>query len=106
MPVLPTTPTTAAYSHTAVQAADASRSRAIEIRKESERAKPIRRGDDELVIGATNVEADGSVRRLKGNGDEETHEDRQERGAYIPDDKQSGKNKKSPTSKPRIDVKG
>jgi hypothetical protein len=98
MPILPTNPVTSAGAAQAgLPGAEASRARAAERKREAERPR-IKRGEDEVIVSATNVELDDPVRSLKGNSDEETREDRQEHPAYS-------EGKDAPP-RPRIDLKG
>ena len=99
MPILPTNPVTSAGAAQAgLPGADVSRARAAERKREEDRAR-IKRGEDEVIVGATNVELDDPVRSLKGNSEEETREDRQEHPTYS-----DGKDARAP--RPRIDLKG
>jgi len=99
MPILPTNPVTSAgAAQAALPGADAARARAAERKREAERTRP-RRGEDEVIVSATNVELDDPVRSLKGNSDEETREDRQEHPTYSDA-------KDQPKPRPRIDLKG
>ncbi len=98
MPILPTNPVTSAGAAQAgLPGADSSRARAAERKRESERSR-IKRGEDEVMVSATNVELDDPVRSAKGNSEEETREDRQEHPAYS--DPKNGK------PRPHIDLKG
>lgn len=99
MPILPTNPVTSAGAAQAgLPGADVSRARAAERKREADRTR-IKRGEDEVIVSATNVELDDPVRSLKGNSEEETREDRQEHPTYS-----DGKDKPAP--RPRIDLKG
>ncbi len=99
MPILPTNPVTSAGAAQAgLPGADASRARSAERKREAERPR-IKRGEDEIIVSATNVELDDPVRSAKGNSEEETREDRHEHPTYS-----DGKDQ--PRPRPRIDLKG
>lgn len=58
------------------------------------------RGEDELDLSIENTMTAGAVRSLKGNGDEETHDDREQQDHYQP------QHAAELNTKPRLDVKG
>jgi hypothetical protein len=59
------------------------------------------RDQDELIVGAREVESDEALRSLKSNDQEESAEDHQEHPAYTP----KGKLKR-PGDGPRLDIAG
>ena len=74
--------------------------------RDIERAKPpvrkskaeqLRRGEDEVELNQT--QSDEALRNLKGNGDQETADDRDRQDRYRPDGKR-------PEERPRLDVQG
>ena len=73
-----------AQSVAGVQQAAATRLRATEKEKESERARDKARKTDEVELSVDQVQHAEAVRNLKKNADEEAHEDREERVAYQP----------------------
>lgn len=60
------------------------------------------RGKDELVVSPDSVEAIESARNLKGNADEESHQDRREHSAYTP----GGRRNADAQAQRRLDVNG
>ncbi len=85
-----------AQSVAGVQQAAATRLRANEKEKESERARDKARQGDQVELSVDQVELAEAVRNLKKNADEETHEDREERVLYRPKGK----------GRPRVDLEG
>jgi hypothetical protein len=58
------------------------------------------RGEDELDLSVENTMTAGAVRNLKGNGDEETHDDRQQQDHYQAPHAEDAK------PRPRLDIQG
>lgn len=52
-------------------------------RAETTRSRARRPDKDEVIVGASAVDAPEAVRSLKGNDQEETREDREEHAAYT-----------------------
>lgn len=58
------------------------------------------RAEDELDLSVENTMTAGAIRNLKGNADEETHDDREQQDHYLPQHAQDN------PAKPRLDVEG
>ena len=67
-----------------VQQAAAQRLRASEKERQSERTRERARRQDEVELSVDQVELAEAVRNLKGNEEEEAHEDRQQRAQPGP----------------------
>ncbi|CAG1005324.1 hypothetical protein PHYC_03219 [Phycisphaerales bacterium] len=69
-------------------------------RKEPAKGPGRRPSSDELIVSADAAEAPEGIRSLKGNDQEEAHEDRDQHETYTP----GGRPKDAP--RPRLDVAG
>jgi len=96
---MPITGTSVAQSVAGIAATERVAAKASE-KRDPLRARKVRRGEDEVVLGAAAVDVDDPVRRQSGNDQEEAREDRHAHAGYSPDGKLA-----NPTV-PRIDVAG
>jgi DNA invertase Pin-like site-specific DNA recombinase len=68
-------------------------------RAEAAKAKPRNREGDAVIV---NTEAAEAIRNLKGNGEEEAQEDRQQKAGYSP----TGTAPTDPAARPHLDIQG
>ena len=70
-------------------------------RTEAAKAKPRgRQNEPDIVV--VDTEAAEAIRNLKGNGEEEAQEDRQEKAGYSP----TGTAATDPAARPHLDIQG
>lgn len=82
-----------------VSAAQQQASKARKAGDEKPRDQKSRRLDDEVDLAAEGVQAADAVRKSSGNGEQESHQDREEHGTYTP-------NGKSHEARPSLDIEG
>jgi hypothetical protein len=73
--------------------------------KDAAKTKDRARAKDQVDLQLSETEIDDAVRSLKGNGDEETREDRQEHGGYGHPAYTRGAKPASGQEPPTVDVK-
>ena len=69
-------------------------------RKKLSKPPTANRGEDEVDLSVENTTTTGAVRNLKGNGDEETHDDRQQQDHY------QAPHADKTNARPRLDIEG
>lgn len=90
----------AAQSITSRVQGERNSAREAERKKAASEGKGTSRAADEVDLTVENTVTSGAVRSLKGNADEETHDDREQQDHYLPQHAEAEK------ARPRLDVQG